>query len=254
MKARDMILISVDDHICEPSDMSSLRVNVGSGVGGGPRALVPVPARTISTPSASMRSIPVASAGPPTEPCPTSCSLIPVDESRGQLVGEMVAVAKGEVMHPGPFQVQVCVDFPGIAHPAVDLNCVLPACRGGSRGQNPGHRHATSRIIDSSAIDSHPRRVHRSPQDLDSGDHVGTAVLDSLESADRLAELLTLLGVLDCQFGGAGGDPQLQRRRQQCTASAPETGRGGIGDSASLRQFGDRGDGSERIQRMGGTF
>ena len=94
------------------------------------------------------------------------------------------------------------------------------------------------------------RRVHRGAGHLGAHEHVGAQVLDGLEAADGLAELLALLGVGDREVQRLGGVTDLQRRGED-GAVAEEHLVGSSRTGCARRQRGQLPQRRQRVERRG---
>ena len=126
-------------------------------------------------------------------------------------------VAPGPRERPGPLQEEVEVALPRVADGAVDLQ----GHPGGQVGGVGRHRLGHGRVVGERRLRRGERpggAVGGGPGELERDPGVGQVVLDGLEAADRLAELVALLGV-----GGGHGDHavgQADRAARRCPAAA----------------------------------
>ena len=98
-------------------------------------------------------------------------------------------------------------------------------------------------------VDGHGGGVHAGPGDVDGDDGVGQQVLDRLERADDLAELLALAGVLGAHVDRGLAEPDLERRGQQPAAQHQMVDV--VRDDVAPGQGIDRRHGCERIEGTG---
>ena len=99
------------------------------------------------------------------------------------------------------------------------------------RWQSPAAAFATDVALRAAGVvlgDRERREVTVRPGPLERDDHVGELVLDGLERADRHAELLALLGVLegDVEDRLRGADHLERRRDRRFLDRAAQAGRG----------------------------
>ncbi len=122
-------------------------------------------------------------------------------------------------------------------------------------GEHLGHRDFADRVLGALAVERDGGGVDRSPGDLCLGQHVGGEVLDRLEGADRLAELLALLGVGDRQPERSEGEPELLGGGEQGTLGTPGSGEGGVADRFAGGQLAAHvGHRHERVERANGRL
>ncbi|BCI85050.1 hypothetical protein NIIDMKKI_02560 [Mycobacterium kansasii] len=142
----------------------------------------------------------------------------------GQPAANAVAGQRGNAAQPalgtteetavgvGPAQVQVRMVLPGAADAAEHLDAAFDVGFGGGDTDAGGHRGRDGElaVVGVPSFPSGPGRVGGGHLGLlGSAEHLGTQVLDGLEAADRLAELLANLGVghrgVQCPSGHSRG-------------------------------------------------
>ena len=119
---------------------------------------------------------------------------------------------------------------------------LLPGERRCSRRRRLGRQHV-------GRVGQAGRGVDRGPGHLGPHEHVGAHVLNGLEAADRLAELLALLGVGDGEVQGLGGVTHLQRGGED--GAVPEELGRGRPDPAPRRELGQLPQRRQRVERRG---
>ena len=152
--------------------------------------------------------------------------------------------------------------LPGEAHAPVHLNGGPGVGDGRLVGQHLGPRdaaleqlapgaagHGGLRRGDVGRVGQAGRGVHRGPGHLGAHQHVGAHVLDGLEAADRLAELLAFLGVGHGEVEHRRGVPDLERRREH-GAGAPEVATV-VGQGAAEGERVEPPHRGERVQGVG---
>ena len=125
----------------------------------------------------------------------------------------LAAAAEGRDQAQGPPVVDVGGVLPGEADAPVHLDAVLSALLGGGRRQCGGHRGGelvmggfVVPVLRGRLVEGTGGVPHRGGGAFGGRDHLGAAVLDGLELADRPAELLADLGVLRRGVGRPPGD------------------------------------------------
>src|SRR6185437_1734539 len=113
-----------------------------------------------------------------------------------QLVGVEVAVAEQFLADPGALHEEADVELVGHAHAAMHLHAFLHGERRGRAGARFCHCDRASRLVEI-AIERLQRLQHGGAGDLDLDVELRGAMLQRLEFADQLAELLALLEVID---------------------------------------------------------
>ena len=82
---------------------------------------------------------------------------------------------------------------------------------------------------------------------LGADEHVRAEVLDRLERADRPAELVPALRVVDREAARRGGDADAERAGSRTMVAGPPLGRVGV-DRSAVGQFRDDGERRQRVE------
>ena len=149
--------------------------------------------------------------------------------------GAVAASPPGGRERPGPLHEEVEVALPGVADGPVDLEGDPGGQVGGVGGQGLGHR-GVRRSGPAVAGQRVGGPVGGRPGELQLHPGVGQVVLDRLEAADGLAELLALLGVVGRQGDHPVGQAQQLGGRGQRRPGRP-------GRPAGAAAWSPRGDG-----------
>src|ERR1700686_5102032 len=144
-----------------------------------------------------------------------------------QLVGVEIAVAEQLLADPRPLHEEADVELIGHAHAAMHMHALLDRQRRRRTRTRLCHRHRPARLF-KIRIQHLQRLQYRGAVYLDLDINLRRAVLQRLEFADGLAELLALLEVADGSpehplgypdhFGGDRPAADIEHAFQQCPA------------------------------------
>src|SRR5690606_29773421 len=155
----------------------------------------------------------------------TGCTVGPASAQPGLMPGDHQPLdLAGRLVDLGDLGVaEVALDrhLLRIAHAAVDLQRLVGDPHGGLRGGELGDRGLVAEAL---ALALHPGRAQRQQQGrVELALHVGDLGLGHLEGADRRAEGLALLHVLDGGLVGRAGDADGLRRDADAARSEEHT-------------------------------